>query len=260
MPCFAFVLYLFVSLAFTFSAQAQNQTLSIDIDGQIRSALVVGPQKPAGRHPLVVVLHGKGGKSAAIARKTEIHKLWPEAICVYPQGLWVNAGRKAGFGWRLPRRSKPNGDVLFVEKLLDTLISKYSVDQKRIYAMGHSNGASMTYGLWSAIPQRFAAFAISASDGKWLNLSKSLTVPKPVMVVGYRQDEIIRFEDVCSSVEILRALNGIRRQVEDADSHPVLLRGENHNDILVYYPEGSHTYQAEVSSLAVGFFKKHKLK
>ncbi len=54
-------------------------------------------------------------------------------------------------------------DVAFVDSILDTLASKYSVNSKRIYASGFSNGGEMTARLLVERSNRFAMIGCAAS-------------------------------------------------------------------------------------------------
>jgi polyhydroxybutyrate depolymerase len=73
-------------------------------------------------------------------------------IAVYPDGL--------GSKWRF---TKQNGDdVRFVEAIIKELAEKQSIDTRRIYANGISNGAQMVWRLVSDKPQMFAAVGLVA--------------------------------------------------------------------------------------------------
>jgi polyhydroxybutyrate depolymerase len=81
-------------------------------------------------------------------------------IAVYPNGtgagpfLTFNSG---GVEWELVKK-QPN-DVTFVSQLLDDLATVVSVDPKRIYATGMSNGGMMCYRLAAELSDRIAAIA-----------------------------------------------------------------------------------------------------
>ena len=58
------------------------------VDGVARKALVYAPATAAKRDtPVVFAFHGHGGTMAHAARTMAYHSHWPEAICVYMQGL-----------------------------------------------------------------------------------------------------------------------------------------------------------------------------
>ena len=82
------------------------------------------------------------------------HELWPEAIAVYMQGLNTPGaltdpeGKKPG--WQKTVGDQNDRDLKFFDAVLATLKKDYKVDEKRIYATGHSNGGGFTYLLWAA--------------------------------------------------------------------------------------------------------------
>ena len=80
------------------------------IDGVERTALVYAPRNASkAACPLLFAFHGHGGTAISAARKFGYQSLWPEAICVYMQGLPTPGaltdplGTKAG--WQSARSS-----------------------------------------------------------------------------------------------------------------------------------------------------------
>lgn len=58
------------------------------VDGVAREAMVHVPlASVSGPRPLVFAFHGHGGTMTGFANRFAIHRKWPEAIVVYPQGL-----------------------------------------------------------------------------------------------------------------------------------------------------------------------------
>ena len=70
-------------------------------------------------------------------------ELWPEAIVVYMQGLPVVDERDPK-GEKMAWQSKPgevnDRDLKFFDETLKRVKKSYKVDEKRVYATGHSNG------------------------------------------------------------------------------------------------------------------------
>ncbi|QDU61106.1 Oxidized polyvinyl alcohol hydrolase precursor [Planctomycetes bacterium Pan216] len=142
-----------------------DHRFDVSVDGRKRFALVhVPPQAKKGQPlPLVLAFHGAATNAHIMANLTEFNaKADKEGFIVaYPNGTgrtpWVgtwNAGRCCGHA------SKEGiDDVGFVETLLDRLAQRVSVDPRRIYATGISNGAMMSYRLACELPERIAAIA-----------------------------------------------------------------------------------------------------
>src|SRR5436190_19956962 len=111
--------------------------------------------------PVVFAFHGHGGSMRNAARSFGYHALWPEAIVVYLQGLNTPGrltdpdGKKPG--WQSGIGDQGDGDLKFFDAVLTSLRQDYRVNEKRVYATGHSNGGGFTYLLWAARGDRFAA-------------------------------------------------------------------------------------------------------
>ena len=136
------------------SAPAE-QARTLHVGGTERSYLLYVPSgyqssRPA---PLVLVFHGAGGRPKQMARHTGFTGLAEREgfIVAYPAGL----GRR----WNDGRGIASHDDVGFVRALLDTLGRELSIDPKRIYATGISNGAMLTYRLACDLPGVLAAIA-----------------------------------------------------------------------------------------------------
>ncbi len=99
-------------------------------------------------------------------RSFAIESYWPEATVVYPQGLPTKGitdpeGKKNG--WQQKKGDYEDRDLAFFDVMLKTFRSDSSIDMRRVYSTGHSNGGRMTYLLWSERGDAFAAVAPSAS-------------------------------------------------------------------------------------------------
>ncbi len=106
-------------------------------------------------------------------------------IVVYPDGL--NKGWSDGPG--------VDGlhDLEFVRDLIGTLESKYSIDPKRIYATGMSNGGGMTNRVGCSMADLFAAIAPDAGAYNfWQDCNP--TRPLPVMAFHGLQDQLAPYE------------------------------------------------------------------
>ena len=138
------------------------------VDAVQREALVFLPSTSGKtKPPVIFAFHGHGGNMHFAARGMAFQNFWPEAIVVYPQGLPTpgllldEKGERPG--WQREPGSQQDRDLKFVDAILATLREKYSVDERRIYATGFSNGGLFTYLLWaargnaSALPEEFIA-------------------------------------------------------------------------------------------------------
>jgi polyhydroxybutyrate depolymerase len=160
------VIVLLLSLAghrlFRASADDSNHHGTIESDGRTREYYVHTPPGYTGKTPLpmVLVLHGaiqtpEGvEKMSAMSAKADAQNF----LAVYPQGTghvdtW-NAGACCGYAMK-----NNVDDMAFFRALIDKLEKDYSVDPKRIYSTGISNGAMMSYRLACELSEKIAAIA-----------------------------------------------------------------------------------------------------
>jgi polyhydroxybutyrate depolymerase len=146
--------------------QTQANKAGLVWDGQNRTYQIHVPANLAAKVPLVLVLHGAGGSGAYAARYTTMSEVADREgfIAVYPDGTaplpalnnlrtW-NAIHCCGGAYR-----KNVDDVGFLTALIKKLAREYHVDPKRVYVVGHSNGAMMAYRLAAEKSELIAAVA-----------------------------------------------------------------------------------------------------
>lgn len=149
------------------------------------------PAKPI---PLVLMLHGAGMSGEMMVSFTGMNETSDQNgfAVVYPDGTgggplftWNAGGFVKGLGSRAD-------DVGFIRKLLDDVESVVSIDPKRVYATGMSNGGMMCYRLAAELSDRFAAIAPVAGS-----MAVGDVQPKrPVSVIHFHgtSDGIVPFK------------------------------------------------------------------
>jgi polyhydroxybutyrate depolymerase len=162
-------------------------------DGLIRSYRLHIPESYNDQvlTPLVVVLHGGGGRSVTMLRKTNfsVESEKEGFICVYPNGfsrfplffrMW-NGGYCCGIAL-----DKNVDDVGFIKTLINHLCSQLTIDPQRIYVTGHSNGAIMAYRLGAELSDMIAAIApVAGSIGGYADEDDPLyVIPEPLYPVS----------------------------------------------------------------------------
>jgi polyhydroxybutyrate depolymerase len=254
--------------AATVTVVAQGQGLMVPaglerqtwmVDGTTRTALVSNPKpSTSGPVPLVFVFHGHGGTSANAARTFRTHAFWPEAIVIYPQGLptvgQVTDPEGKLPGWQHVPGGEKDRDLKFVDVLLAWAKEKYRVDSARLFVAGHSNGGSMTYVLWAARGDRFAAFAPSSSVFR-PDVIKSAR-PKPAFVVAGHQDPLVPFAAQRRSLDGLLALNQAPREGEPWSGGARRHTSRIGADVVAYIHSGGHQMPPDAGELMVKFFKE----
>lgn len=126
--------------------------------------------EPSKSYGLVFVLHGGGlkfikdiGRHMVTLTEGRFNELaeTENFIVVYP------SGRNAQWNdWRpvTKKTSQDADDISFFKKMISDLSQSYSIDSKRIYSTGISNGASMSYRLACEMSDQFAAIAAVANN------------------------------------------------------------------------------------------------
>jgi polyhydroxybutyrate depolymerase len=229
------------------------------VDGVAREALVHAPLAAKTTFaPVVFAFHGHGGTMAHAARTFAYHKAWPEAVCVYMQGL-KTPGRLTDLegklpGWQSGPGDQQDRDLMFFDAVLATLKADYKIDDKRIYATGHSNGGAFTYLLWATRGDVFVAVAPSAAVAA--KVVKDLK-PKPVLHVAGEKDDLVKFAWQKQMMAELRKINGC-----DADGTPWEKLGTRYESkggtpVVTYIYPGDHKFPPEVPAVIIKFFTEN---
>jgi polyhydroxybutyrate depolymerase len=146
------------------AAAAPDQKITLTVDGRARTATVhlPVPMPDLRKLPLVLAFHGRLGDGAAQEELSHFNQVADQNgfIAVYPDGYQRS--------WNDGRRDTPSNrdgvrDVAFVRALLHRLEKKYPVDQRRVYALGMSNGGFFAQRLACVLAGRFAAIATVAA-------------------------------------------------------------------------------------------------
>lgn len=252
--------------AFTAVAADPPKRVEWKVGGATREALVAAPERGAKESsPLVFVFHGHGGKMKNAANKMAIHPHWPEAVCVYPQGLNTPGkltdpeGKKTG--WQHGAGEQGDRDLKFFDEMLKSLRKEYRIDDKRVYATGHSNGGRFTQLLWAERGDVFAAVAPSGTAGG--PLLKSLK-PKPCLHVAGEKDELVKFEWQQASMDAVKKLNGCASDgkpwQKGANPPGTLYESKTGTPLVALVYPGGHAYPADAPKRIAAFFQEHAKK
>jgi len=140
----------------------------LTVASKIRNYLVHVPhQAIAGPLPVVLSLHGGGGNAQQHRQSAGLDAAADRDgyIAVYPNGsgtlgnrlLTWNAGNCCSYAM-----DHKIDDVGFISALIDDLSKRASIDLRRIYVTGHSNGGMMAHRLGEELPDTIAAVAAVA--------------------------------------------------------------------------------------------------
>lgn len=160
--------------------------------------------------PLLMVLHGGGGTHRGMVRLTRSRfnqladrdGFW----VVYPQGIakaW-NEGR----GDRISEAHRRGiDDVGFMRALIEHLVPRLSIDPKRVFVTGISNGGLMSFRLACSLPDKIRAIApVTASiPSAILPLCRSESTVSLAVFNG-TQDPLVPYDG--GQIKVFRKLRG----------------------------------------------------
>ncbi|MFO1019527.1 MAG: hypothetical protein U0903_02325 [Planctomycetales bacterium] len=256
-------LYLYCSTYSCSTALGEaSQPTDWTIDGQKRQALIIPPSKTSvSPAPVIFVFHGHGG-SMHIMERRGFQKLWPEAIVVCPQGLPTASmyDPQGKFpGWQQTIGGNGDRDVKFVDAILKTLHEKYKADDSRIFATGHSNGASFTYLLWGARGKQLAALAPVAGGAFAIRTARDLK-PLPIIHISGENDPIVRFDNQMRIMGEIRRRNGCNAEgkpwAKSGDLVGTIYSSDKGAPFVAVIHPGDHAYPEAAPALIVRFFKE----
>lgn len=233
------------------------------VDGVARKALVYAPARAKEADtPVVFAFHGHGGSMANAARSFAYHTRWPGAIVVYMQGLNTPGrltdpeGKRPG--WQHRRGDQDDRDLKFFDAVLASLKADYRVDDRRIYATGHSNGGGFTYLLWGQRGEVFAAVAPSAAIPS--EAGRDLG-PKPALHVAGENDPLVKWAWQKRAMDGLRKLNGCdaegRAWDKAGDLVGTIYASPTGTPVVTLISPGDHKFPAAAPALIVKFFQEH---
>ncbi len=235
--------------------------IELTVDGVAREGLVFAPANAkTTATPVVFVFHGHGGSARNAARSFDLQKYWPEAIVVYLQGLKTPGqltdpqGNRPG--WQAQAGDQNDRDLRFFDAVLGQLKRDYSVDPKRIYATGHSNGGGFTYLLWSQRADVLAAVAPSAAAARYANTLK----PKPAMVIGGENDPLVKFSWQQATIGAIRKINGCEPDGQPWNKLCTLYPSKIDAPVVTLIHSGGHEFNRDAPQLIAKFFKEQALK
>ena len=232
------------------------------VDGVKRTALVRVPAAVSG--PLAVVFgwHGHGGRSTHSAGRWGYAEIDTASILVFPQGLPTisplvdKEGRMPG--WQTSVTSEGGRDIKLFDTILADLKKQHAVDDRRIYSMGHSNGAAFSYLLWQARPEVLAAIGSVAGslrgDGK-------PTSSLPVIHVAGEKDPLVKFTWQQATFAAVKRFNGCSEEGKPWAKEGVLdatiYASTKGAPLVTAIHGGGHEYAKGSTELIVRFFKEN---
>lgn len=124
--------------------------------------------------PLIINFHGGYGNSESAEMQSDMSKtsdvrgfivVYPNAVIgKFDENVKMNYQHWNGGPRVDPEKALNVDDVGFISTMIDKLSEDFNIDEKRIYATGMSNGATMVYRLACQLSDKIAAFAPVAGN------------------------------------------------------------------------------------------------
>lgn len=238
----------------------QAQTLKkYNVNGTQREALVFMPEIKTANAPVVFVFHGHGGNGQFASRNIDFQNYFKEAIVVFMQGIpgrtskGIDPKGKLN-GWQFYPGDLQNRDVDFFDTVLSDLKENFDIDDQKIYAVGHSNGAKFVNVLWVERGHQLASIcSASAQGGKMVENAPPVSV---WMSMG-KKDFVVPLKNQLESVPtVMKTLkvNPSRKKIIDDKTY---YSGLNGTELVVQITDSGHAFPKNSIPEIVDFFKNH---
>lgn len=179
----------------------KNQT--IDVSGTSRNFHVYLPENVTNA-PIVILLHGNRSNNDEIMGFTNVkapYKTWEgiaqqeNIILVAPNGTNGSSGHRGWNDCRNDASGNPDSnDVLFIDNLIDFILSEHQADGSKVFAVGTSNGGHMAMRLAQEIPGKLTAFAAIVASNPVNSQCTNSTVPISALFINGTEDPINPYE------------------------------------------------------------------
>ena len=201
----------FATFSFLFSAAihqtVQAATISHEYlprpEGQRHYLLAQPDRAQEGKRPLVILLHGHVGSAAqllGLKHSAAPLSVWltiadrEGVLLIAPDGA---KGSDHKQGWNDCRadesKNTKTDDVGLIRAIIQRAVSEHQVDPARIYVMGMSNGAMMTFRLASEIGEQFAGFAAVSGSMASVSDCPAPKVPVSALIIAGTADPLVPY-------------------------------------------------------------------
>lgn len=178
----------------------------LEFGGHTRRYFTVAPPGLAAGAPLVLVLHGSGGSGERV-RAQSGHSFDGLAVSRGLVVAYLNGVKShwndARLGIDFATRREGTDDSAYIRTLIDSLAGAGTIDRRRVYAVGFSNGGQMVIRLLHELPEYLAGAAvIGATQPAPVNFTVNADIAHPVrvMFVNGTADPLVPFDGGVTSI------------------------------------------------------------
>ena len=250
-----------------------NQKITITVGGESREYWLYVPDNVKTVAPLVLSLHGAGGRCTDKSPfRTDVADI-EGCIVAYPQGkmtTFPGLGGTQAYGWS--SYGEENFDTDFLKAVVEDVASRYTIDRQRLYCCGFSNGGMMTYVMANTCSHMFAAFAaISGYPINEFHLHHTSWRPVPFLHIHGKADDFVKYSLVPSVIDNMVARNGanpvpVMTTISGKYTKSIYEAGEGGFPIIFYEIDGmghndftNNTEDNNSAQTMWNFFKEYTL-
>ena len=170
----------------------------------------------AKKYPIIIWLHGAGGAGTdnllqIAGDQIPGTRLWTRPENQSRNPAFVLVPQSTG-GWASASAMQLSDEERLVIEILNALKSEFSIDSKRVYLSGQSNGGFGTWDMISKRPDLFAA-AIPLCGGGNTALAQAL-VSMPIWAFHGEKDDVIPVAETRNMIAAIKRLGGNPRYTE----------------------------------------------
>lgn len=182
---------------------ARVTTQALQAGGLAREYLLLDRSRGQGPAPLVIVLHGGGGNPRTMIPRWEAKARAAGFVVVAPKGIGRNArsGTWNAGGCCGEAQARGLDDVGFIAAVIDDVAKRTSIDPRRIYITGFSNGGMLTHRVAAALGNRIAAAAVVS--GALFGNESAPRASVPMLIMHGEQDPVVGFNGGPSSTRFV---------------------------------------------------------
>lgn len=233
-------------------------TKNYTVDGISRKAIIYQPDSRQDKIPVVFVFHGHGGNANFVSRRIDVQNYYKDALVIFMEGL---PGRKVpGIdpngtmnGWQIFTDDLEGRDIKFFDAVFSDIHKLYNIDDKRIYIIGHSNGARFANVLWKMRGNEITAIcSASAQGGNLIDGAAPLSI---WMYIG-KNDRIVSPQSQVQSIPIVKSNLGITGAGK-TEGDKTFFSGKNSTELVLQQSDAGHEFPKQSLPEIIAFFKGH---
>lgn len=263
---------LMVGGTFAWAAKV-DKAVNIKVGTKTRKYRLYVPNNVKENTALVFCLHGTGGSSDNKQPSFDAIANTEGIIVVYGHGENVKFpffGNMELPGWN--STGEWSNDIDYILAIIEDVAKTYTIDRKRIYCCGFSNGGMMTYTVANLLADKFAAFAsISGYPINEFHLHHTGYRPVPFLHIHGTNDDLVKSAYVTKIIDNMVARNGCNpvpetKTVSGKYTKKTYAAGEGGFPIIFYSmngmghsPETSNTEDGNASKTMWNFMKQYTL-